>query len=48
MIGDRKVVIVTTRGGIHKDQTTDTVTPYLTSILAFFGITSVEFVYAEG
>ncbi|GAM66299.1 FMN-dependent NADH-azoreductase [Vibrio sp. JCM 19236] len=48
LIGDRKVVIVTTRGGIHKDQTTDTVTPYLTSILAFFGITNVEFVYAEG
>lgn len=48
LIGDRKVIIVTTRGGIHKGQTSDTVTPYLKSILAFLGITSVEIIYAEG
>ncbi|MEZ9304403.1 FMN-dependent NADH-azoreductase [Vibrio breoganii] len=48
LIGDREVVVVTTRGGIHKDQTSDTIAPYLTSILEFFGITNVKFVYAEG
>ncbi|MEZ9846146.1 FMN-dependent NADH-azoreductase [Vibrio breoganii] len=48
LIGDREVVVVTTRGGIHKDQASDTIAPYLTSILGFFGITNVKFVYAEG
>lgn len=47
LVGDRKVIIVTTRGGVHKDQASDTVTPYLKNILGFYGITSVEFVYAE-
>jgi FMN-dependent NADH-azoreductase len=48
LIGDRKVIVVTTRGGIHKDQQTDTITPYLKSILGFIGITTVEVIYAEG
>lgn len=48
LIADRKVTIVTTRGGIHKGQQTDTITPYLTSILGFLGITNVDVVYAEG
>ncbi|PSV91568.1 FMN-dependent NADH-azoreductase [Photobacterium angustum] len=48
MLEDKKVVIVTTRGSIHKDGETDHVTGYLTTLLSFFGITSVKFVYAEG
>ncbi|KJG39711.1 FMN-dependent NADH-azoreductase [Photobacterium angustum] len=48
MLEDKKVIIVTTRGGIHKDGETDHVTGYLTTLLGFFGITSVKFVYAEG
>ncbi len=47
LIEDKKVVVVTTRGGIHKDAPTDHVTGYLKTMLGFFGITSVEFVYAE-
>ncbi len=47
LISGKKAVVVTTRGGIHKGAATDNVTPYLTTILAFIGLTDVEFVYAE-
>ncbi|WP_315917971.1 FMN-dependent NADH-azoreductase [Vibrio fluvialis] len=47
LIEGKKAVVVTTRGGIHKDSATDNVTPYLKTILGFVGITEVEFVYAE-
>lgn len=47
LIEDKKAIVVTTRGGIHKDAATDSVTPYLRTVLGFVGITDVEFVYAE-
>ncbi|HGF5120651.1 FMN-dependent NADH-azoreductase [Vibrio parahaemolyticus] len=47
LIEGKKAIVVTTRGGIHKDSPTDNVTPYLRTILGFVGITDVEFVYAE-
>ncbi|OQJ92475.1 FMN-dependent NADH-azoreductase [Vibrio parahaemolyticus] len=47
LIEDKKAIVVTTRGGIHKDSPTDNVTPYLRTVLGFVGITDVEFVYAE-
>ncbi len=47
LIEGKKAVVITTRGGIHKDSASDIVTPYLKAILAFVGITDVEFVYAE-
>ncbi len=47
LIEGKKAIIVTTRGGIHKDSPTDNVTPYLRTVLGFVGITDVEFVYAE-
>ncbi len=47
MLEDKKVVIVTTRGGIHKDTERNAIESYLTTILGFIGISSVEFVYAE-
>ncbi len=47
LIEGKKAIVVTTRGGIHKDSPTDNVTPYLRSVLGFVGITDVEFVYAE-
>ncbi|MDE1335354.1 FMN-dependent NADH-azoreductase [Vibrio aestuarianus] len=47
LIEGKKAVVITTRGGIHKDSATDNVTPYLKTILGFIGITDVEFVYAE-
>ncbi|MDE1265187.1 FMN-dependent NADH-azoreductase [Vibrio aestuarianus] len=47
LIEGKKAVVITTRGGIHKDSATDNVTPYLKTILGFIGITDIEFVYAE-
>ncbi|RXJ70618.1 FMN-dependent NADH-azoreductase [Veronia nyctiphanis] len=47
LLEDKKVIIVTTRGGIHKGAESDHVTGYLTTMLGFLGITSVKFVYAE-
>ncbi|WP_373940815.1 FMN-dependent NADH-azoreductase [Vibrio chagasii] len=47
LIEGKKAIVVTTRGGIHKDAATDSITPYLRTVLGFVGITDVEFVYAE-
>ena len=41
-------LVFSSRGGVHRGQTTDAVTPYLQSVLGLMGITEVEFVYAEG
>lgn len=47
LVKGKKAVVVTTRGGMHKDSPTDLITPYLRTVLGFIGITAVEFVYAE-
>lgn len=47
LIEGKKAIVVTTRGGMHKDAPTDIITPYLRTVLGFIGITDVEFVYAE-
>ncbi|MEH6531970.1 MAG: FMN-dependent NADH-azoreductase [Photobacterium frigidiphilum] len=47
LITGKKVIVVTTRGGMHKDGPTDTMVPYLKTILGFIGLTDVEFVYGE-
>nr|WP_086939442.1 FMN-dependent NADH-azoreductase [Thaumasiovibrio occultus] len=48
LIEGKKAVVLTTRGGMHKDQPSDIITGYLRTVLGFVGITDVEFVYAEG
>jgi FMN-dependent NADH-azoreductase len=47
LITGKKVIVVTTRGGMHKDGPSDTMVPYLKTILGFIGLTDVEFVYGE-
>lgn len=47
LIEGKKAIVITTRGGVHKDSSTDNVAPYLRTVLGFVGITDVEFVYAE-
>jgi FMN-dependent NADH-azoreductase len=42
-----RAIIVTTRGGMHKEQVSDQQIPYLKNILNFIGISDVEVVYAE-
>ena len=44
----KTAVVISSRGGIHKDTPTDLLTPYVKLFLGFIGITDVEFVFAEG
>lgn len=48
LLKSKKVYVLTSRGGIHKDTDTDLVTPYLRVFLGFIGLTDVEFVFEEG
>lgn len=48
LLKGKKAYVVQTRGGIHRNMPTDSLTPYLKTFLGFIGITNVEFVYAEG
>lgn len=47
LISGTRAIIVTTRGGMHKEQASDQQIPYLKNILNFIGISDVEVVYAE-
>lgn len=48
LLTGKKVRVVLTRGGVHRNTPSDTMTPYLTTILGFLGMTDVEFIFAEG
>ncbi len=48
MLQGTKVIVVTTRGGRHRDTPADGVAIHLRQVLGFLGLTDVEFVYAEG
>ncbi|NLS14391.1 FMN-dependent NADH-azoreductase [Vibrio sp. SM6] len=48
LLTGKKAIVITTRGGVHKAQPSDVVTPYLRAVLSFVGIVDIEFVYAEG
>ena len=48
LLQNKKVFVVTSRGGLHKDQATDIEVPFLKTILGFLGMTNVDFIYAEG
>lgn len=48
LLKDKKVYIVTTRGGFHKGEPSDTETPYLKNYFTFLGLSDIEFIYAEG
>ena len=47
LIENKKAIIVTTRGGLHKDSPRNSIESYVSTMLGFIGITDVEFVYAE-
>ncbi|MGY5452432.1 NAD(P)H-dependent oxidoreductase [Agarivorans sp. MS3-6] len=47
LVNNTKAIIVTTRGGVHKDAVSDTQIPHLKLVLGFLGISDVEVVYAE-
>ncbi|OEE61638.1 FMN-dependent NADH-azoreductase [Enterovibrio norvegicus] len=47
LLTDKKAIVVTTRGGIHKDSPNDHVVGYMKTVLGFIGISDIEFVYSE-
>ncbi len=48
LLTGKKVYVALTRGGQYRNTPTDTQVPYLKTVLAFLGMTDVQFVYAEG
>ncbi|WP_210496402.1 FMN-dependent NADH-azoreductase [Pantoea ananatis] len=48
LVKGKRAVILSSRGGIHKDSPSDLLTPYVKLFQGFIGITDVEFVLAEG
>lgn len=48
LVKGKRAVILSSRGGIHKDTASDLLTPYVKLFLGFIGITDVDFVFAEG
>ena len=48
LLKGKKVYVALTRGGKYRNTPADTQVPYLTTVLAFLGLTDVHFVYAEG
>ncbi|GBU14079.1 NADH-azoreductase [Enterobacterales bacterium] len=48
LVKGKQVIVLTSRGGIHKDTATDLVAPYLSLFLGFLGMSDVEFIFAEG
>jgi FMN-dependent NADH-azoreductase len=48
LLKGKRAVIFTSRGGLHRGQTSDTQSAYLVTMLGFLGIEDPEFVYAEG
>jgi FMN-dependent NADH-azoreductase len=48
LLRGKKVYVVSSRGGVHQGQPSDTIVPYLRNVLGFLGITDLHFVLAEG
>jgi FMN-dependent NADH-azoreductase len=48
LLTGKKAYVFAARGGIYAGTVRDTSTAYIREILAFVGITDVEFIYAEG
>lgn len=48
LLKGKSVHVVLTRGGVHRDQPSDTMVPYLRTVFGFLGMTDVRFAYAEG
>ena len=48
LAGGKRVIIVSSRGGIYTDSPADFQEPFLRQVFAFMGINDVEFVRAEG
>lgn len=48
LIQGKRTIILTARGGVHREQPSDVMVPYLTQFLNFIGMNDIEFIFAEG
>lgn len=48
LIQGKQVFVALTRGGLHKDTPSDTIAPYLRTVLSFLGMEDVRMIFAEG
>lgn len=48
LVKGKKAIVILSAGGFHKETERDLVKAYVQTLLAFIGITDIEFVYAEG
>jgi FMN-dependent NADH-azoreductase len=48
LLSGKKIYVMLTRGGLHRDSASDSQVPHLRTFLGFLGMTDVQFVYAEG
>ena len=48
LVENTKALVISTRGGLHKDNGSDFEAPYIKTFLDFLGITDTTVVYAEG
>ncbi len=48
LLQGKRAFVITTRGGLHRGQPSDTQVPFIRNFLAFIGISDVEVIYAEG
>jgi FMN-dependent NADH-azoreductase len=48
LLDNKPVYVITTRGGIHKDLPSDSLTGFMKSFLNFIGLNDLHFIYAEG
>lgn len=44
----KRAIVLTARGGFHRDQTSDLIVPFMKQFLGFIGMNEVEFIFAEG
>ncbi|MBD1387986.1 NAD(P)H-dependent oxidoreductase [Neiella sp. HB171785] len=48
LLRDKPVYVITTRGGVHRDQPSDTIESFVKTMLGFLGLTQVTMIFAEG
>ena len=48
LLKGKKVYVVLTRGGKHRNMPSDSQVPYIKTVLGFLGMTDLQFIYAEG
>ncbi|MBA5808942.1 FMN-dependent NADH-azoreductase [Morganella morganii] len=48
LVKGKRAIVLTARGGFHRDLTSDLIVPFMKQFLGFISISDIEFIYAEG